>query len=181
MEIVYDENVLERFINEALLASVNQPILIDKFLDDAVEVDVDLIGDGQTYVIGGILEHIEEAGVHSGDSAMCLPAFTLGKEIIDKVRESTYALAKELKVKGLMNVQYAIKDENLYVLEVKSHFRNSEVGIFEEYRAALSLSPCLVEVEAIRVPEFRRFKINVLRFIFKKKPPGIVKISAHYL
>lgn len=118
MEIVYDETLLERFIQEAAKVSGEHPILIDKFLEDAIEVDVDLIGDGSTYVIGGIMEHIEEAGIHSGDSAMVLPTYTLSPELLAKVREATYKMARELNVTGLMNVQYAIKDEKVYVLEV---------------------------------------------------------------
>ena len=118
MEIVYEESVLEKFIVEAAKVSGEHPILVDKFLEDAIEVDVDLIGDGSTFVIGGIMEHIEEAGIHSGDSAMVLPTYTLSTELIRKVREATYKMAKELNVVGLMNVQYAIKDEKVYVLEV---------------------------------------------------------------
>lgn len=118
MEIVYQEANLERFIKEAASVSGEHPILIDKFLEDAVEVDVDLIGDGSTFVIGGIMEHIEEAGIHSGDSAMAIPSFSLSKEILSKVREATYKMAKELAVVGLMNVQYAVKDRKVYVLEV---------------------------------------------------------------
>ncbi|HNQ49941.1 MAG TPA: carbamoyl-phosphate synthase large subunit [Candidatus Omnitrophota bacterium] len=118
MEIVYDESLLERFIQEAAKVSGEHPILIDKFLEDAIEVDVDVIGDGSTFVIGGIMEHIEEAGIHSGDSAMVLPTYTLSPELLAKVREATYKMAKELNVVGLMNVQYAIKDEKVYVLEV---------------------------------------------------------------
>jgi len=118
MEIVYEESVLERFIAEAAKVSGEHPILIDKFLEDAIEVDVDVIGDGSTFVIGGILEHIEEAGIHSGDSAMALPAFTLSNAMLNKIREASCKMAKELNIVGLMNVQYAIKDEKLYVLEV---------------------------------------------------------------
>ncbi|MCX7926880.1 MAG: carbamoyl-phosphate synthase large subunit [Candidatus Omnitrophica bacterium] len=118
MEIVYDESTLERFIGEAAKVSGEHPILIDKFLEDAIEVDVDVIGDGETFVIGGIMEHIEEAGIHSGDSAMVLPPYTLSTDLIEKVRQATYKLAKELNIIGLMNVQYAIKDEKVYVLEV---------------------------------------------------------------
>ncbi len=118
MEIVYDLEVLERFINEAAKASGEHPILIDKFLEDAIEVDVDLIGDGETFVIGGIMEHIEQAGVHSGDAAMSLPSYTLSPEILRKIREATYSLARELNIIGLMNVQYAVKDSKVYVLEV---------------------------------------------------------------
>ena len=118
MEIVYDESVLEKFIAEAAKVSGEHPILIDKFLEDAIEVDVDLIGDGTTFVIGGIMEHIEEAGIHSGDSAMVLPTYTLSTDILSKIREATYKMARELNTVGLMNVQYAIKDEKVYVLEV---------------------------------------------------------------
>jgi len=118
MEIVYDESKLEKFIIEAARVSGEHPILIDKFLDDAIEVDVDLIGDGETFIIGGIMEHIEEAGIHSGDAAMALPPFSMSGLIMDKIREATYQMARELNVVGLMNVQYAVKDEKVYVLEV---------------------------------------------------------------
>ncbi len=118
MEIVYDAELLERFIKEAAEVSGEHPILIDKFLEDAIEVDVDLIGDGETFVIGGILEHIEQAGVHSGDAAMSLPTYTLSPDILKKIREATYCLAKELNIVGLMNVQYAVKDAKVYILEV---------------------------------------------------------------
>jgi carbamoyl-phosphate synthase large subunit len=118
MEIVYDEKGLDDYMAKAVEASPERPILIDKFLEDAIEVDVDAIADGQTCVIGGIMEHIEEAGIHSGDSAMVLPPHTLAKDIIETIRKNTYAMAKELKVKGLMNVQYAVKNNIVYVLEV---------------------------------------------------------------
>ncbi len=118
MEIVYDEHTLEKFIKEAAEVSGEHPVLIDKFLEDAIEVDVDLIGDGETYVIGGIMEHIEEAGIHSGDSAMALPSYTLSEDILNKIREATYKMARELNIVGLMNVQFAVKDEKAYVLEV---------------------------------------------------------------
>jgi len=118
MEIVYDEQTLEKFIKEAAEVSGEHPVLIDKFLEDAIEVDVDMIGDGETFVIGGIMEHIEEAGIHSGDSAMSLPTYSLSNDTLNKIRESTYKMAKELNLMGLMNVQYAVKDEKVYVLEV---------------------------------------------------------------
>jgi carbamoyl-phosphate synthase large subunit len=118
MEIVYDEKSLADYMERAVEASPERPILIDKFLEDAIEVDVDAIADGKTCVIGGILEHIEEAGIHSGDSAMVLPPHTLGKDIIETIKKNTYAMAKELGVKGLMNVQYAVKNNIVYVLEV---------------------------------------------------------------
>lgn len=118
MEIVYDESLLERFILEAKAVSGEHPILIDKFLEEAIEVDVDLIGDGKNYVIGGIMEHIEEAGIHSGDSAMVLPAYTLSQRLLGDIRDVTYKIAAELRIIGLMNAQYAIKDNRVYVLEV---------------------------------------------------------------
>ncbi len=118
MEIVYDEKSLSDYMEKAVEASPDRPILVDKFLEDAIEVDVDAIADGKTCVIGGILEHIEEAGIHSGDSAMVLPPHTIGKDIIETIRRNTHAMAKELDVKGLMNVQYAVKNNIVFVLEV---------------------------------------------------------------
>ncbi len=118
MEIVYDEKSLADYMEKAVEASPERPILVDKFLEDAIEVDVDAIADGQTCVIGGIMEHIEEAGIHSGDSAMVLPPHTLAKDILETIRKNTYAMAMELKVKGLMNVQFAVKNNIVYVLEV---------------------------------------------------------------
>jgi carbamoyl-phosphate synthase large subunit len=118
MEIVYDDKALGYYMQNAVWASSERPILVDQFIEDAIEVDVDMIADGETFVIGGILEHIEEAGVHSGDAAMVLPAHTLSQETMEKIRRYTYALARELKVVGLMNVQYAVKNGTVYVLEV---------------------------------------------------------------
>jgi len=118
MEIVYDEKSLEYYMQHAVWASPERPVLVDKFIEDAIEVDVDMIADGTTFVIGGILEHIEQAGVHSGDAAMVLPAHTLSKGATEKIRQYTLALARELNVVGLMNVQYAVKNGTVYILEV---------------------------------------------------------------
>jgi carbamoyl-phosphate synthase large subunit len=118
MEIVYDEETLERYIRDAVKASPEHPILIDKFLEEAIEVDVDAISDGERVVIGGIMEHIEEAGIHSGDSACVLPPYTLSDDLIEVIKQNTYALAKELQVKGLMNIQYAIRNDQVFILEV---------------------------------------------------------------
>ena len=118
MEIVYDEGSLEGYIRSAVKASPEHPILIDKFLEDAIEIDVDAVADGEQSLICGIMEHIEEAGVHSGDSACAIPPFSLTDEQIDKIKQNTYALARELHVVGLMNVQYAVKNDVIYVLEV---------------------------------------------------------------
>ncbi|WP_070962448.1 carbamoyl-phosphate synthase large subunit [Vibrio sonorensis] len=118
MEIVYDEADLRRYFNEAVSVSNESPVLLDRFLDDATEVDIDAICDGERVVIGGIMEHIEQAGVHSGDSACSLPAYTLSQEIQDKMREQVEKLAFELGVRGLMNTQFAVKDNEVYLIEV---------------------------------------------------------------
>ena len=118
MQIVYDDANLKRYMHEAVLASPEHPVLVDKFLDDATEVDVDAISDGHDVVIGGIMEHIELAGVHSGDSACSLPPRSISRKVQDDIRHQTISLAKELRVVGLMNIQYAVKGETIYVLEV---------------------------------------------------------------
>lgn len=117
MNIVYTEESLVNYINNASLISPDRPILVDKFLEDAIEVDCDAIFDGSELFIGGIMEHIEEAGIHSGDSACVLPPFTLSKKVIDSIKDYTYKIAKELNVIGLLNIQYAIKNSTVYVLE----------------------------------------------------------------
>jgi len=118
MFIVYSEEEFRGVVRQAFEVMPGKPVLIDKFLEDAIELDVDCISDGETSVIGGMLEHIEFAGVHSGDAAMVMPPHTLGRAMLETVRRATYALAKELNVIGLMNVQFAIKDNELYILEV---------------------------------------------------------------
>ncbi len=118
MKIVYDQKDLKNVTKIAIAASPEHPVLIDKFLEDAVEVDVDAISDGSTTTICGIMEHIEAAGVHSGDSACVLPPYSINASMVDKIVKATKAMAAELNVVGLMNVQYAIKDKQLYVLEV---------------------------------------------------------------
>ncbi|MGW4843399.1 carbamoyl-phosphate synthase large subunit [Nocardia brasiliensis] len=117
MEIVYDEQSLEGYISRATELSPEHPVLVDRFLEDAIEIDVDALCDGEEVYLGGVMEHIEEAGIHSGDSACALPPITLGRSDIEAVRRSTVALAKGIGVKGLLNVQYALKDDVLYVLE----------------------------------------------------------------
>ncbi|MDR7329418.1 carbamoyl-phosphate synthase large subunit [Corynebacterium guangdongense] len=117
MEIVYDEASLEDYINRATELSPDHPVLVDRFLDSAIEIDVDALCDGTDVYLGGVMEHIEEAGIHSGDSACSLPPMSLGPEDIEKVRRSTEALAHGIGVKGLMNIQFALKDDILYVIE----------------------------------------------------------------
>ena len=118
MEIVHEQNDLERYMREAVKVSNKSPVLLDRFLNDALEVDVDAISDGEHIVIGGIMEHIEQAGVHSGDSACSLPPHSLSSNIQQSIIEQTKKMAKALNVKGLMNVQFAIQGENIFVLEV---------------------------------------------------------------
>ncbi|MFW6308867.1 MAG: carbamoyl-phosphate synthase large subunit, partial [bacterium] len=118
MEIVYDEDSLKNYIKRAVNVSPEHPILIDKFLEDATEVDVDAIADGDRCVVGGIMEHIEMAGVHSGDSACALPPYSLSEEIIEKIKVQTKKLARELEVVGLINIQFAVKGNKIYLLEV---------------------------------------------------------------
>ena len=118
MEIVYGEDDLRRYIRTAVEASPERPVLVDRFLEDAIEVDVDCIADGETVVIGAIMQHIEQAGIHSGDSACVIPAFSLSSQVLTAIEGATKAMAKELEVRGLMNVQFAVKAEEVYVLEV---------------------------------------------------------------
>ncbi len=118
MELVYNEQDLRRYMTSAIEASPERPILVDRFLEDAIEVDVDCISDGETTVLGAIMEHIEEAGIHSGDSACVIPTFSLPKKVLDEIASATKAMARELNVRGLMNVQFAVKGEVVYVLEV---------------------------------------------------------------
>ncbi len=118
MEIVHDTTQLERYMREAVVVSGNSPVLIDKYLSDAIEVDVDCLADGETAFVAGIMEHIEEAGIHSGDSACSLPPFSLSDALIAEIERQTAILAKALNVVGLMNIQFAIKDSEVYLLEV---------------------------------------------------------------
>ncbi len=118
MKIVYDEKDLEEFFNLAVQASPDKPVLIDKFLEDAFELDVDVISDGERTVIGGMMEHIEEAGIHSGDSACVLPPYSISKAHIDEMAGAARAIAKELNVKGLMNIQFGIMNDKVYIIEV---------------------------------------------------------------
>jgi carbamoyl-phosphate synthase large subunit len=117
MEIVHDEADLKRYVREAVQVSGDTPLLVDRYLADAIEVDVDALSDGKTTHVAGIMEHIEEAGIHSGDSACSIPPYTLGNEIVDRLADQARKLAMALNVKGLMNVQFAVKGEEIYVLE----------------------------------------------------------------
>jgi len=122
MEICYDQTQLDRYVAEAFIVAQGQPVLIDRFLEDAIEVDVDAISDGERTIVAGIMEHIEEAGVHSGDSACAIPPYSLSGPVVAEIRAATHKLARQMQVKGLMNIQFAVKKEddrqNVYILEV---------------------------------------------------------------
>ncbi|MYR05718.1 carbamoyl-phosphate synthase large subunit [Gordonia sp. SID5947] len=144
MEIVYDEKSLEDYISRATELTSDHPVLVDRFLEDAVEIDVDALCDGDEVYIGGVMEHIEEAGIHSGDSACALPPVTLGRSDLAMVRASTEALAKGIGVRGLLNVQYALKDDTLYVLEANP--RASRTVPFVSKATAVSLAKACARV-----------------------------------
>ncbi len=118
MQIVYDADDLRTYMTEAVRVSPEHPILVDKFLEDALEIDVDAISDGERVIVGGVMEHVEKAGIHSGDSACALPPYSLGDDQIATIKRQTRALALELGVIGLLNIQFAIKNDTVYVLEV---------------------------------------------------------------
>ncbi|WP_406816039.1 carbamoyl-phosphate synthase large subunit [Mycobacterium sp. M23085] len=144
MEIVYDEETLRGYITRATELSPEHPVLVDRFLEDAVEIDVDALCDGAEVYIGGIMEHIEEAGIHSGDSACALPPVTLGRSDIEKVRRATEAIAHGIGVVGLLNVQYALKDDVLYVLEANP--RASRTVPFVSKATAIPLAKACARV-----------------------------------
>ena len=144
MMIVYCDSELSRYMNEAVTASPERPVLVDRFLDNATEVDVDCISDGETSVVGAIREHIEQAGIHSGDSACVIPAFSLSESIKAEIVRAAKDLARELKVKGLMNIQFAVKDELLYVIEVNP--RASRTVPFVSKATGVSLAKLAAKV-----------------------------------
>ncbi len=173
MKIVYNQEELENFTRLAILASPEHPVLIDKFLEDAVEVDVDAISDGTATIIGGIMEHIEAAGVHSGDSACVLPPYSLSSPILEEIVAATKAMSAELHVVGLMNVQYAIKDGQLFVLEVNPRasrtvpFVSKATGVpLAKLATKIMLGRTLAEMGLTRevIPAYMSVKEAVLPF-----------------
>jgi len=177
MEIVYDEAALDRYIRDAVKASPEHPVLIDKFLEEAIEVDVDAISDGKQVVIGGIMEHIEEAGIHSGDSACVLPPYTLTDEQIEEIKQITYALAKELKVVGLMNIQFAIRNDVVYVLEVNPRasrtvpFVSKATGVpLAKLAAKVMVGRTLEELNFTREVEVNHVAVKESVFPFNRFP-----------
>jgi len=177
MEIVYDDETLKSFMEKALLVSPEHPILIDKFLEDAVEIDVDAISDGETTVVAGIMEHIEEAGIHSGDSACILPPMTISADILQLIQKQTKMLAKELNVVGLMNIQYAVKDGKLYVLEVNPRasrtipFVSKAIGVpLAKLATKVMLGKSLKELGFTQAPEPKHISVKEAVFPFNRFP-----------
>jgi carbamoyl-phosphate synthase large subunit len=179
MEIVYDDKTLANFIREAEDYSerplTENPVLIDKFLELATEVDADAVADGKDVVVAGIMEHIEEAGIHSGDSACALPPYSLSKSMIDRIREHTVALARRLDVRGLMNVQYAIKDDQIYVLEVNPRasrtvpFVSKTTGIpWAKVAAKVMMGKTLKEMGIFKSPDLKHTAVKESVFPFIK-------------
>ncbi|MDD8047296.1 MAG: carbamoyl-phosphate synthase large subunit, partial [Verrucomicrobiota bacterium] len=174
MEIVFDDASLQKYMRDAVIASEDRPVLIDKFLENAIEVDVDCISDGSRVVIGAVMEHIEQAGVHSGDSACVIPPHSLSTEIVDRIREQTRAMALELGVRGLMNVQYAVQDGEVYVLEVNPRasrtipFVSKAIGVpLAKYASLVMIGKTLDEIGFTeeRVPRYYAVKEAVLPFV----------------
>ncbi|MGD9296352.1 MAG: carbamoyl-phosphate synthase large subunit, partial [Chromatiales bacterium] len=177
MEIVYNEEDLRRYMREAVQVSNDSPVLLDRFLDDAIEVDVDAICDGKDVLIGGIMEHIEQAGVHSGDSACSLPAYTLSEAIQHRLREQIRKMALELKVVGLMNTQFAIKGDDIYLLEVNPRasrtvpFVSKATGVqLAKVAARCMAGRSLVEQGATEERKPRYFAVKEAVFPFVKFP-----------
>ena len=179
MQIVYDGEALKDYMTYAVSASPEHPVLIDKFLDDAIEVDVDALGDGEEYVIGGVMEHIERAGVHSGDSACSLPPKTISPEIQDEIRRHTIALARALNVRGLMNAQFAVQKDKVFVLEVNP--RASRTVPFVSKAIGVPLAKAAARIMAGRklkelglLQEIRPAHISVKEAVFPfNKFPGV--------
>ncbi len=177
MRIVYDNEGLKEFMQEAVDVSEGHPVLIDKFLQDAIEIDVDAISDGEMTVIGGIMEHVEEAGIHSGDSACVLPPHRLEQAMLEQIKTATRAMAGELRVIGLMNVQYAVKDNELYVLEVNPRasrtipFVSKATGIpLAKLATKVMLGRKLTDLGFAKEPEPEHVSVKESVFPFRKFP-----------
>jgi len=175
MEIVYAEGDLESFVEKAYEASPDLPILIDKFLEDAIEIDVDAVADGSQCIVAGIMEHIEEAGIHSGDSACALPPYSLNDDLIERIKSNTYDLARELNVIGLMNIQYAIKNDVVYVLEVNPRasrtvpFVSKATGIqWAKVAAKVMTGMKLVDLGITKEVEVKHISVKESVFPFNK-------------
>ena len=177
MQIVYDEADLRTYMTEAVRVSPEHPILVDKFLEDAIEIDVDAIADPERVVVGGVMEHIEKAGIHSGDSACALPPYSLGDDQIDRIKTQTRALAKELGVIGLLNIQFAIKNEQVVVLEVNPRasrtvpFVSKAIGVpLAKLATKVMLGATLRELDFAAERELSHIAVKEAVFPFVKFP-----------
>jgi carbamoyl-phosphate synthase large subunit len=177
MQIVYDDENLKDYMTYAVSASPEHPVLIDKFLDDAIEIDVDALGDGEQVVIGGIMEHIERAGVHSGDSACSLPPKSISREVQDEIRLHTVALATALNVRGLMNVQFAVQGTRVYVLEVNPRasrtvpFVSKAIGVpLAKIAARIMVGEKLADIGFVREIQPAHISVKEAVFPFNKFP-----------
>jgi carbamoyl-phosphate synthase large subunit len=177
MQIVYDADDLRTYMTEAVRVSPEHPILVDKFLEDALEIDVDAISDGERVVVGGVMEHVEKAGVHSGDSACALPPYSLGDDQIATIKRQTRALALELGVIGLLNIQFAIKNETVYVLEVNPRasrtvpFVSKAIGVpLAKHATKIMLGRSLAELGFTEEREPEHIAIKEAVFPFVKFP-----------
>ncbi|HEY9571728.1 MAG TPA: carbamoyl-phosphate synthase large subunit, partial [Pusillimonas sp.] len=179
MEIVHEQQDLERYMREAVKVSNDSPVLLDHFLNNATEVDVDCLADGETVFIGGVMEHIEQAGVHSGDSACSLPPYSLSVEVIAEIKRQTSLMARALNVKGLMNVQFAIQDGDVYVLEVNPRasrtvpYVSKATGLQLAKIAARAMAGKTLAEQGIHkeiVPDYYSVKEAVFPFV---KFPGV--------
>jgi len=177
MEIVYDEESLKRYMKYAVEASEEHPVLIDKFLEHAMEVDVDAISDGEDVVVAGIMQHIEEAGIHSGDSACSIPTRSIPDDILDRLKKETIAIAKELNVVGLMNIQYAIKKDEIYLLEVNPRasrtipYVSKTIGVpLAKLAAKVMVGKKLRELNFTETKPLKYYSVKESVFSFAKFP-----------
>jgi carbamoyl-phosphate synthase large subunit len=177
MEIVYDRDDLKNYFNEAVYASPEHPVLIDKFLENAVEIDVDCLSDGDEAYVAGIMEHIEEAGIHSGDSACVIPPHSVSSGTIEEITRQTKALARELKVCGLMNIQFAVKDNVVYILEVNPRasrtvpFVSKATGVpLAKFATRVMLGEKLVDLDPWSMRKAGYFSVKESVFPFNRFP-----------
>jgi carbamoyl-phosphate synthase large subunit len=173
MELVYSDEDLRRYMQNAIEVSPDRPVLVDRFLEDAIEVDVDCIADVEISVIGAIMEHIEQAGIHSGDSACVIPTFSLSDAVLKEIATATRAMARELKVRGLMNVQFAVKGEEVYVLEVNPRasrtvpFVSKAIGVpLAKYAAKVMTGKKLAELGFTKEIVPKHFSVKEAVFPF---------------
>jgi carbamoyl-phosphate synthase large subunit len=177
MRIIYSADGLDKFVEEAKDAGENRPVLIDKFIQDAIELDVDAVSDGEQTIVCGIMEHIEEAGIHSGDSACVLPPYTLPRRIVKEIRQITQNVASELKVVGLMNIQFAIDGNDIYIIEVNPRasrtvpFVSKATGVaWAKIAAKVMTGIMLKNIAEAQVPNMDYFAVKEAVLPFNKFP-----------